>query len=203
MDTDYLENSRNINNRYIKTNFGFGNGAARTNFLFQLIRNLVETPASNHIWFQSLRVDFSDTILEWLRLEFRFHIDQHGNVDMEESSFPLVRRQLAHSVHVRSRFHVSNSTTEFHNAHMRSFTCLVHRSLSDFQDPLSYCISDVRYDLNRFSEVISCSFFLDNFVVDLTGRDIVIFRQTNVEESFVIPKIEIDFSSVVENKDFS
>lgn len=55
----------------------------------------------------------------------------------------------------------------------------------------------------RLSKVITSTFLIDHMRVDLAGRDVVIFRQRNSEITFVVSKVKVDFSTIIQNVTFS
>jgi len=54
--------------------------------------------------------------------------------------------------------------------------------------------------LDSLPEIITATFPLDDMLVDLTRRDVVLARQGDVEVSLVIAQVEINLSAVVEDK---
>src|SRR5450759_2946116 len=58
-------------------------------------------------------------------------------------------------------------------------------------------------DLYCLTQVIPAPFFLNNGLVHLTGRDIVFPCQFNIKKTFIIAKIKINFSPILEHKDLA
>jgi len=58
----------------------------------------------------------------------------------------------------------------------------------------------VRYDLHSFAQVVAFPLFLYHMLIDLAGRDVVVPSQGNVQVSFVVSKVEVDFTTVVKDK---
>jgi len=58
-------------------------------------------------------------------------------------------------------------------------------------------IGDMRDDLYRSTAEISAAFFLQNGPVNLTGCDIGIFRQTFVDKTLIMSKVQVCLSTVV------
>jgi hypothetical protein len=61
----------------------------------------------------------------------------------------------------------------------------------------------MRHNLDGLSEVIAPSLTLDYVLVDLARCNIALASEGNVEVTLVVPEIEVDFSAIVEDKDFT
>jgi hypothetical protein len=61
----------------------------------------------------------------------------------------------------------------------------------------------MRHNLDRFPKIIASTLALDNVLVDLSGGDVVLAGQGDVEISLVVPEIKVDFTAIVEDKAFS
>jgi hypothetical protein len=58
----------------------------------------------------------------------------------------------------------------------------------------------MRDNLHGLSEVVSPPLALDNMLVYLAGRDIVLSSQRDVQVSLVVSQIEIDLSAIVQHE---
>ena len=58
------------------------------------------------------------------------------------------------------------------------------------------------FTLDGLSQIIASSFPIYNVLVYLSSRYVVIPMQCDVEETFVISKIQINFATIIENKNF-
>ena len=66
-------------------------------------------------------------------------------------------------------------------------------------DPVLYLVGNVRDDLDRLAQVIPPPLPPDDVPVHLPGRDVVIARETNAQESLVIAEVEVGLAPVVED----
>ena len=67
-------------------------------------------------------------------------------------------------------------------------------------DALLDLVRDVRNDLHRLPEIVATTLFRQHIVVNLARRDIGIFREVDVDEAFIVPKIEIRFRTIVRDE---
>lgn len=89
------------------------------------------------------------------------------------------------------------------NADIRLTARFIHRNGCNAFHPILNGICNVWYNLYGLSEVITTTFAFDYIPVNFAGSNVVFAGQRDVEKTFIISKIEIDFPSVVENKNFS
>jgi hypothetical protein len=61
----------------------------------------------------------------------------------------------------------------------------------------------MRHHLDGLSEVIAPTFTLNYVLVDLPCCDVALTCQGDVEIALVVSEVEVDFSTVVEDKDFT
>lgn len=57
--------------------------------------------------------------------------------------------------------------------------------------------------LNRFPQVISSPLFVDYMLINLPCGDIIVLVKADIQESLVIPQIQIHLSPVIQHKDLS
>jgi hypothetical protein len=57
--------------------------------------------------------------------------------------------------------------------------------------------------LDRLADVLASTLLLDDVLVDLACSDIVLACEGNVEVALVVAKIEVNFTAIVEDKDFT
>ena len=55
----------------------------------------------------------------------------------------------------------------------------------------------------RVNVIFLSHLLLDDFTIDLSSCDVVVFGQGHVQVSLIVSKIQICFTSVVEHKDFA
>jgi len=74
------------------------------------------------------------------------------------------------------------------------------RGLCHLHDAAFDLIGDVWNDLNGAAQIISLTLFADHFGVYLTGGDIAIFVQVNIDETFIMTQVQIGFCTVIQHK---
>jgi len=110
---------------------------------------------------------------------------------------PYLKHNLSHSFYKRETLDITNSTTDFSNNNIifPGFAQSFH-SIFNF-------ISDMRYHLNCCTEEITSSLFCNYIKIDLSGSCIIGSGHIFVKESFIMSEIEIGFSSVIGNVNFT
>jgi hypothetical protein len=58
------------------------------------------------------------------------------------------------------------------------------------------------FTLNSFAEIIAATFLAYYVLVDLPSRDVVVAVKGDIQESFVVAQVKIDFSAVGEHEHF-
>lgn len=61
----------------------------------------------------------------------------------------------------------------------------------------------MRHNLNCLSKIVTAALTLDNVLVDLAGCNVLVAREGDVKVALVVSKIEVDFTAVVEDIDFT
>src|SRR6476660_7006375 len=64
-------------------------------------------------------------------------------------------------------------------------------------------VGNMRNHLHRRTEVLSATLLGDHTQVNATRRDVVCLRQRSIDESLIVPEIEIRFGAVVGDEDFA
>jgi hypothetical protein len=111
--------------------------------------------------------------------------------------------QLSHGFDEWRTFDVTNSTTQFDNAYVWLFVCVVHWDLCYSLNPILDGIGDMWHNLDRLSQIVSSSFSLDDMLVDFAGRDAIVSSQGDVEISFIVAQIQIDLSTIIKYEAFA
>src|SRR5690606_4917867 len=63
-------------------------------------------------------------------------------------------------------------------------------------------VRDVRNDLHRAAEVFAAALLADDGRIDLARRDAAVLRQINIDETLVMPEIQIRLGAVVGHENF-
>ena len=75
--------------------------------------------------------------------------------------------------------------------------------LGDARDVRFDLVGDVRDHLNGRAEVVAAALLLDDRLVDLAGRDVVVAGQRLVDEALVVPEVEVGLGAVVGDEDLA
>lgn len=94
--------------------------------------------------------------------------------------------QLSHSFDKRRTLNVPHCATELNDAHVGCLVRIVDRYPRDPLDPVLDGIGQVRDNLHRAAEVVASTLTLDNMLVDLSSRNVVLASQGDVEVSLVV-----------------
>lgn len=126
-----------------------------------------------------------------------------GDVDLQEVVLAGLPSQLCHGFNEGHALDVANRSTQLDYANIRLFTRIIDRYPRHPLDPRLDGIRDVRDDLHRLAQIIALALALDDLLVDLARRDVVVARQGNVEVALVVAEIQVDFAAVGEDEDFA
>lgn len=119
---------------------------------------------------------------------------------------------------------MSRCRTYFDDANIRSLTGFLDWNLSNSLNPILNSISHMGNHLNSLSQVIASSlnvsrtsaqvyrirtiarstdFFLNDFPVNLSCCDIVLSTQRDIEISLIVSQVQINFTSIIKDEDFT
>lgn len=111
--------------------------------------------------------------------------------------------KLSQSLDERHALHITDCATKLNDTHIRLLSRIINRYTRNLLDPFLNSICDVRDDLHSLAQVVALSLTLDDVLVDLAGRDVVVAGEGDVEVTLVVAEIEIDFTAVGEDEDFA
>ena len=121
-------------------------------------------------------------------------------MNLTEVVLPCPPPKRSHCLDERCILDITDCATKFNDAHIRGFIRVINRYGGNTLDPILNGIRDVRNDLDGFPQVPTLALLFDDVLVYLAGGDVVLSSQCDIQVSFVIAKVEIDFSTVVKNK---
>ena len=91
---------------------------------------------------------------------------------------------------------VADGTTDFGDDHVHVIGSLGAHTRLDF-------VGDVRDDLHALAEVFAGALLAQHFLIDLTGGDVGLLAQEDVEETLVVADVEIGFGTVFGHVDLT
>jgi hypothetical protein len=124
-------------------------------------------------------------------------------VDLQKVAFADPPSQLGHGLDERHALNIANSASELDYADIRLLARVIHRYPRDSLDPGLDGIGDVRDDLHRLAQVVALALALNDMLVNLARRDVIVARQGDVQVALVVAEIEVDFAAIGENEDFA
>lgn len=124
-------------------------------------------------------------------------------MNLQKVSLPGTSLQLSHSFNKGCTLNITNCATQLNDTDIRLLIRIVDRNPRNPLNPILNCVREVRHDLDRLSEIIAPALTLDDMLVDLARCDVVLACQGDIEIALVVSEIEVDFSAVVEDKDFT
>lgn len=159
--------------------------------------------ATYQIRHQTRTTNISVCLLRWLGLLLSLDDRDQRNVYLQEVALARSPPQLTHGLDEWGTLNISNGTTQLNDAHIRSLIRVINRLLRNLLDPILDCICEMWHDLNRLSQVGSCTFPLNDMLVYLASGNVVLALEGNVEVSLVVSEIQINLSSIVKDEDFT
>lgn len=124
-------------------------------------------------------------------------------MNLQEVAFSSSSLQLSHGFDEWGTLNVSNSTTQLNDANIRCLLCIVDWDPRNSLDPILNGIGQMWHNLYSLSEVIASTLTLNDMLIDLSCGDVVFASECDVEIALIVSEVEVDFSSIIENKDFS
>jgi len=126
-----------------------------------------------------------------------------GHMNLDEVSLARASLELTDSVNEGRALDISHCTTQLDDTHIGLGPGLVNRDLGNALDPFLDGVGDVRYDLNRLAEIVADTLSLDDRLVNLARRDVVIACEGCEEVALVVAEIEIHFAAVIRHVDLA
>lgn len=111
--------------------------------------------------------------------------------------------QLCHGFHKRHALDIADCSSKLNDADVWLFPSIVHRDLCDTLYPVLDSLDDVRNYLYCVTKVVASSLLLDDMLVDLACRDVVVSSQGDVQVSLVVAQVQVDFTTIVKNEAFA
>ncbi|KRZ34277.1 hypothetical protein T4B_2077 [Trichinella pseudospiralis] len=128
---------------------------------------------------------------------------QQAHVNAEEVVPAHAELKLSKRLHKRHAFDVANCAAEFNYANVRSNAASVDRLASHTLHPFLNSVGDVRDHLNRPAEKVTFTFAGNDVHVNFARCDVVVAIQLHIQEAFVISKIQINLTAIVQYKYFT
>ena len=111
-----------------------------------------------------------------LRLLLAMDLGYVGHINVHEVVPADSMSQLRQSLDEGRTLDVTHGASQLHNADVGLLVRIVHGYLGNALDPVLNRICDVRNDLDGLAQVVAFPLLLDNMLVDLARRDVVIPR---------------------------
>ena len=121
-------------------------------------------------------------------------------MDIQDVAATRVFAHLSNRFEEGEAFDVANRAADLGDHY---FGCVRRLRLGGGVDARLDLVRDMRDDLHRATEVIAVPLLLENRRVNLAGRDIRGARERFVNESFVVPQIEVRLRAVVRDEDLT
>ena len=178
----------------------WANMAEHADFLDSCNLQFFRTTTGNHVWSQSQQTQVLDGGLSWLCLLFTMDHQNERNVNQRKVVHAHTELELTQCLDEWSTFDVTHSSTQFNDTNLWFLAQLVHRNSSNTLDPALNGVGHMWNHLDCFTQVVSLTFSFNHMRVDFTRGDVVVTRQSDVEISFVVTQIQINFTSVIQDK---
>ena len=122
-------------------------------------------------------------------------------MDLQEVALPCSSSELSHGFNEGCTLDIAHCASQFNDTNIGLLLRVVHRNLRNSLDPILNRIRQMGYNLDGLPKIVATTFPLDDVLVDLASCDVVLPREGNVEVSLVITQVEVDFSTIVKDKD--
>ena len=104
---------------------------------------------------------------------------------------------LTDSFHERKTLNIAYRAADFRNHHIRAIgSRYIVDTLLDF-------VRDMRNDLHRTAQIISLALLIEHRPVYLACRDIRSLCQVDINESFIMPEVQIRLSAIIRDKNLT
>lgn len=124
-------------------------------------------------------------------------------MNLEEIALAGSPLQLSHGLDEGRTLDIADCASQLNDTHIRRLLRVIDRNPGDPFNPVLDCIRQVRNHLNRLTNVFARTLLLDDVLVDLACSDVVLACEGNVEVAFIVAKIQVDFTAIIEDKDFT
>ena len=150
-----------------------------------------------HVGLDSDRPQLLDRVLRGLRLQLggRLHVRHEGEVHVDDVLAPDVLPELPDRLEEREPLDVADGAADLDDDHIGV--------AGDFSDGRLDLVGDVGNHLDRPSEIVAAALLLDDRVVDLAGRHVVIARHPAQREPLVVAQVQIGLAAVVGHEDLA
>mmetsp|Transcript_10271 Transcript_10271/g.21684 ORF Transcript_10271/g.21684 Transcript_10271/m.21684 type:complete len:206 (-) Transcript_10271:291-908(-) len=121
-------------------------------------------------------------------LELTQRLQKHGGFNVPHGASHLDETNICHLrifILVRDRGNIAVDRLRL----PMSIPVIIHWNMRHLLDPILNLIRNVRHHLHRLTQVIPPSLLPDNLPVHLPGGNIVIARQRNGKETFVVSQV--------------
>ena len=122
---------------------------------------------------------------------------------LQEVVLACTSPQLSHGLDERPTLDITNRSTKLDNTCIRLFICIIDRDPGYSFNPILDSVCEVRNNLHGPADVVASSLALNDMMIDFSRRDVVFLGQCDVQVTFVVAQVKINFSPIVENKDLS
>jgi hypothetical protein len=124
-------------------------------------------------------------------------------VNLQEVVLSSSSSQLSHGLNEWGTLNVTNGTSQLDDTHIWSLVGIVNRDSGHSLDPVLDGVCKMWDNLNSSSQVVTSTLLLDDVLVDLSGGDVVLAGESDVQVTFIVTQIQIDLATVVEDKALS
>lgn len=152
---------------------------------------------------QSGPSNIPNSLLGRFRLLLSLNDRNERHMNLQKVSLPSTSLQLSHGLNEWCTLNVTNRASQLNDTDIRLLICIINRNPCNPLNPILNCVCEMRHNLDSLSEVIAPTLTLDYVLVDLSRCDIALACEGDVEIALVVSEVEVDFSAVIEDKDFT
>mmetsp|Transcript_61132 Transcript_61132/g.146013 ORF Transcript_61132/g.146013 Transcript_61132/m.146013 type:complete len:357 (+) Transcript_61132:1083-2153(+) len=171
-----------------------------------LVAELRVTPAADHVGGEASGAQLLDRVLRRLRLLLVRHRRHQRHLDEEKVIDADLVLQLPQRLDEGHALNVSDGAAELDDAHVRLGAIILgvgaglDGAARHSLDPIRDRRCDVRHHLDSLAEVLALALLLDDLLVHLARRDVVVRAQGDIEEAFIVAEIQVRLAAVVQHE---
>lgn len=109
--------------------------------------------------------------------------------------------QLSHGLDEWPTLNITNGSAELDDTGVRLFVCVIDRDSGHTFNPILHGVCEVGDNLYGPADVVASPLTFNDMLVDLSRCDVVFPSQCDVQVTFVVAQVKIDFPPIVKNKD--
>mmetsp|Transcript_468 Transcript_468/g.1420 ORF Transcript_468/g.1420 Transcript_468/m.1420 type:complete len:306 (-) Transcript_468:195-1112(-) len=159
-------------------------------------------PAGQQIGRHAQRPQDLHAVLGGLGLLLAYHAQHRHQADVDHTEVVGAHPELKlpQCLDERHGLDVSHGAAKLDDTNIWRPREAIHRYMCHLLNPILNGICDVRHHLNSLTQVVASPLLFDDGLVDLPCSQIIVPLQLDVQKPFVVAKIQIDLTAVIQHE---